>query len=129
LNVQGNPSNASTFTRPNVVAGQTWRLPREERTLERWFNTDAFVSPPKYQFGNAGRNIIIRPGRVNFDLAIYKMFRFTERYRLQFRFETFNAFNTPPIGTPNLQVRNKNFGRITSAGRPRNLQFGLKFLW
>ncbi len=129
LNVRGNPSNASTFTRPNVVAGQTWRLPRDERTLERWFNTDAFVAPPKYEFGNAGRNIIIRPGRVNFDLALYKMFRFTERYRLQFRFEAFNAFNTPPIGTPNLQVGNKNFGRITSAGRPRNLQFGLKFLW
>jgi len=129
LTVKGNPANGSGTNRPNVVYGQTWQLSRSERTLEHWINTDAFVPNNKYEYGNAGRNIIIRPGRVNFDLAAYKMFQFTERIRMQFRFEAFNALNTPPIGGPNLQVGNKNFGRITSAGRPRNLQFGLKLIW
>jgi len=127
LSVKGNPANSSTANRPNVVGD--WHLSRSERTLDRWFNTDAFVPNNKYEYGNAGRNIIIRPGRVNFDMAAYKRFQILERLAAQFRFEMFNAFNTPPIGSPNLQVGNKSFGKITSAGRPRLLQFGLKLIW
>src|SRR5262249_61852323 len=44
----------------------------------------------------------------------------------EFRVEAFNAMNTPAFGSPNAQVGNPNIGQISSAGRPRNLQLGLK---
>ena len=130
LSVNGNPSNATTVSRsdrPNVVG--EWKLSREERTLDRFFNTDAFVKNRQYEFGNAGRNILIDPGRVNFDFSAFKRFVITERINLQFRFEAYNSTNTPPIGSPNRAVGNNSFGKVTGAGRPRNLQFGLKLLW
>jgi hypothetical protein len=97
--------------------------------LDRYFNTAAFVPNDPFTYGNAGRNILIGPGTVNFDFAIFKRFSITERVTTQFRFEGFNFFNTPHFGNPNLEVGNNNFGRITGAGRPRNLQFGLKFIF
>jgi len=127
LSVAGNPANSSTLNRPNVVGD--WRLSSSEKTLDRWFNTDAFVKNNQYEFGNAGRNILIMPGGINFDLAAFKRFEITERLAAQFRFEMFNAFNSPPIGEPNVQVGNKNFGRISGAGFPRRLQFGLKLIF
>jgi hypothetical protein len=129
LSVEGNPSNSSTFTRPNVVSGQSWYLSSDERSMGEWFNTAAFSKPEPYTYGNAGRNIIIMPGAWNFDAAIYKQFVFTERLRLQFRFEAFNAFNHPNWGQPNLAFGNVAFGTIGSASAPRNLQFGLKLIW
>ena len=80
-------------------------------------------------FGNAARNLIEAPGVVNFDFAVYKNFRFREGWRLQFRWEAFNVFNTPAFGVPNAQLGNPNIARIGGAGRPRNLQLGLKFLY
>jgi hypothetical protein len=127
LSVNGNPANTGGPNRPNVVGDPN--LSRDERTLDRFFNTSAFVPNAQYTFGNAGRNILIGPGLVNFDLGLFKRFRVTEDKFFQFRFEAFNAFNTPQFEQPNSVVGNLDFGRITSAGRPRNLQFGLKFVF
>ena len=49
-----------------------------------------------------------------------------ERFRLQFRWEVFNTFNTPQWGTPTNTVGGGNFGVITSASGRRIMQFGLK---
>jgi hypothetical protein len=125
--VQGNPSNTGGTDRPNLIGDPN--LPRGERSIERWFNTDAFVRNPAFTFGNAGRNIIIGPGYVNLDVAAHKAFRFGSAWAVQLRVEAFNVTNTPQFGPPNAQVGNANFGVITSAGRPRNLQFGVKLLF
>ncbi|MCY4534188.1 MAG: hypothetical protein OXB91_02405, partial [Bryobacterales bacterium] len=95
----------------------------------RWFNTDAFERNNDFEYGNAGRNILLGPGVANWDFAVYKRFWITEGHSLQFRFESFNFTNTPLFGFPNSEVGNNNFGRITGAGRPRNLQFGLKYIF
>ncbi|MBI3683768.1 MAG: TonB-dependent receptor [Acidobacteria bacterium] len=128
VTVTGNPSNTGTTNRPNVV--HEWRLPAsDQRSLDRWFDTTAFAPNAAFTFGNAGRNLIDGPPLVNFDLALYKSFHPTERVRVQLRGEAFNSTNTPYFGSPNGQVGNPNFGQISSAGRPRNLQIGLKVVF
>lgn len=127
LTVLGNPSNTGGPDRPDVL--RDWRLSDNARSLDRWFDTGAFVANAPFTFGNAARNLLEGPGLVNFDFAVYKYFRIAEGKRLQFRWEAFNLFNTPPLGVPNAQVGNRNFGTIDDAGRPRNLQFGLKFIF
>ncbi len=129
LSVRGNPANTGQLNRPNVVAGVDPTLPGDQRDPQRWFNTNAFVPNNDFEYGNAGRNILIGPGSFNWDFALYKQFKVTESKYFQFRFEAFNFTNTPNFGFPNSEVGNNNFGVITGAGRPRNLQFGLKFIF
>ncbi len=129
LSVRGNPLNNGNFSRPNVVAGADPHLARGARDPERWFNTDAFVPNDEYEYGNAGRNVLLGPGLANWDFAVYKRFAISESHSFQFRFESFNFTNTPVFGFPNSEVGNNNFGRITGAGRPRNLQLGLKYIF
>jgi hypothetical protein len=108
-----------------VTPGVAWRL--DERTPERFFNTDAFRLPEQYTFGNAGRGIVDTPGTNNFDLSLMKTFRLLEGHSLQFRSEFFNAFNHTQFNTPNMTVDNRNFGRITSARTARQIQLGLRY--
>ena len=127
LSVRGNPANTGTPNRPNVVGD--WRLDSGTRSLDGWFDTAAFERNPAFTYGNAARNLIEAPGLVNVDLAIYKAFSVTEDLTVQFRAEAFNASNTPAFRRPNTQFGNRNFSLIGSAGRPRNLQFGLKVIF
>lgn len=130
------------FDRPNNVAGQVATLDRSDRTINRWFNTDAFVIQPFGTHGNVGRNTIIGPGIIQWDASMLKSFRFTESKSLQFRFEAFNAANHPNWGNPGTgqpkEIRadgtvvaaNANFGKITGMrGSMRQLQFGLKLIF
>ncbi|MBS1828218.1 MAG: carboxypeptidase regulatory-like domain-containing protein [Acidobacteria bacterium] len=127
LTVRGDQANTGDPNRPNVVGD--WHLSRDARTLDRFFNTAAFVPNAQFTYGNAARNLLEQPGLVNVDFASFKRFQVTERIHTQFRFEAFNLFNTPNFGAPTSEVGNVNFGRITGAGRSRNLQFGLKVIF
>ena len=70
------------------------------------------------------------PGARNWDISLFKEFRFRERWTLQFRNEFLNAFNTVRFSGPNTSVNSNQFGVISSqANSPRQLQFGLKLLW
>ncbi len=90
----------------------------------------AFADLPagSLRFGSAGRNILIAPGVNNWDLGVAKNTRFGERFNLQFRAEFFNLFNHANFGQPSrlLDVTAPRFGTINSAGRAREMQFGLK---
>ena len=48
-------------------------------------NSNAFVLPSQYTYGNAGRNLFYGPGSVNFATSLAKAFRFAEKYAFQFR--------------------------------------------
>jgi len=110
--------------RPNIVGDPNLSNP----TVQRWFNTDAFAvfSPIPQAFGNAGVGIMRGPGYVNFDFTLAKNFKVTERARLQFRTEFFNAFNHANFGPPNIAKESSGFGQILSASNARIIQFGLK---
>jgi hypothetical protein len=65
------------------------------------------------------------------DFSVFKDFPFTERWRLQFRAEAINFANTPQFFTPDNNMQNATFGKVTStfAGTQRNLQFQLRLLF
>ena len=111
--------------RPNLIGDPEL----SNSTTLQWFNTAAFVANDRYTLGNAQRNLLRGPGVFNLDLALRKSFNFSQRLRGEVRVESFNATNTPPLGNPNTQVGNPNFGRILSAGPGRSNQLSVKVLF
>jgi hypothetical protein len=103
------------------------------------------------QFGTMGRNIFRDTGFRNVDLSVSKTFRFGERFRAQFRVETFNIFNHPNFANPNGGTStygqgatadpsqagafgcgcstpdNAAFNPVLGSGSNRAIQLGLKF--
>jgi carboxypeptidase family protein len=99
-------------------------------TVEQYFNTSAFSQPPLGQFGNSKRNMLRGPTINNLDLALFKNFELVRGALLQFRFESFNAFNHPNFNGVGTDMRDPpSFGRLTSARDGRINQLGLKLIW
>ena len=97
--------------------------------LDRYFNTQAFVRPPDFTLGNLAPRLhtVRSPGMNNVNLTVFKNFAITEKVRLEFRASGYNAFNHPVFGSPNTQVGNASFGRISSqANLSRQIEFGLR---
>lgn len=103
------------------------------RTVEQWVSRNAFrrLNPATDAgtFGNAGRNIVRGPGFANVDVSLLKTMPITERTRLQFRAECFNAANHANFFVPVNDLNSANFGRITEAGPPRLFQLALKVIF
>jgi hypothetical protein len=119
------PSNTGTTALPNVLANGA--LPADERSRYRWFNTAAFAAPGCICFGNSGRNILRGPGFQDLDFSVVRNFLFGERYRLQFRAESFNMLNHPNLGLPNSSIGNAAVGTITTTiNAERQNQLALK---
>jgi hypothetical protein len=93
------------------------------RSVAKYFNTAAFTAAPQFVIGNSSRNPVRGPVLQNADLMVGKTFRITERVNLEFRAETFNVSNTPPLNDPNGSFGSAAFGSITSAGNPRVFEF------
>jgi len=117
-----------------VATGQSVMI--SDPSINKWFNTGAFAVQTGLpqplgqrtltQYLSQLRNMGIN----NFDLALDKAFQLSERFKLQFRSEFFNAFNRPQFGNPDVSVTSGNYGKITSqANIPRQIQFGLKLVY
>ncbi|MGH9628575.1 MAG: TonB-dependent receptor domain-containing protein [Bryobacteraceae bacterium] len=102
------------------------KLPSSERSLSRWFNTEAFAIPQPFQFGTAGRSILEGPGLINFDVSFIKSFPIRERFRLELRAEFFNFFNRANFELPGHSLGAPNFGIISSAEPGRRTQLALR---
>ncbi len=96
------------------------------RSVAEWFNTACFVNAAPGTFGDAGRNSVWGPPTRNWDFALYKNGPLTERLRYQFRAEFFNFLNHPSFNSIGTSIGAGNFGQITGANDPREIQFGLK---
>jgi hypothetical protein len=109
-------------------------LEASERTAERWFNTEAgFNRASAQQLASNYRTFPLRFGGVRgdaqnrWDLSALKNFAITERVRLQFRAESFNALNSPIFNNPNTTPTSGSFGVITGTqAQARTFQFALK---
>ncbi|HUQ93930.1 MAG TPA: TonB-dependent receptor [Bryobacteraceae bacterium] len=81
----------------------------DDGTRDLWYDPTAFQRvncniasrPDLCHYGNSGRNIMDSPGQFNLDFSFFKNFAVTERMKVQFRAEAFNATNTPYFGQPN----------------------------
>ena len=128
-NVNGDPSIPNTgnsFERADLVGNPKLSSP----TTAEWINTAAFTEPAPFTFGNLGRNALRSDWFRDFDLSLFRDFRFTESKALEFRAEFFNAFNNVVWGTPDSTLSDPNFGKILSMGNtPRQIQFALKFMF
>jgi hypothetical protein len=127
----GDPNHAGP-----VAANPGCAAPAKIHTPAAWFNTCAFVDPALGSFGNTGRNTIESPGIRNWDFSVFKHFKPTERTELEFRAEFFNILNHTNFLFANTGPQNGNnatilgtsqFGSLTAARAPRQIQFALKF--
>ena len=104
-------------------------LPPSERTLTRWFNTDAFAQPAPFRFGTAGRGILRGDGTILFNVLIGKHVALGAQRSLQFRAELFNVFNHTDFGLPGHTFGGPGFGIVSSARAPRSVQLGARFAY
>jgi hypothetical protein len=111
-------------------ATRVGNLSRGERSILRWFDASGYTVPAQFTFGNSARNHLFGPGDIVFDVSLLKDTAINERFKTQFRAEFFNMPNHANFGNPgaNISVA-ASLGRITGAGDPRQIQFGLKFLF
>jgi hypothetical protein len=97
-----------------------------------WFGRTSFVPVETATLGSTGRNLswLRGPGLINMDFSLFRHFKITERYNLEFRAETQNLTNSPHFGNPSTSCRDVNgtcggpFGQITSSYGERILQLG-----
>jgi hypothetical protein len=112
------------------IADGNPNLPRGDRSRTHYFNTALFSAPPNDVKGNSGPGIIRGPGVNNWDIAIAKTFRPTEKMRVEFRADMLNAFNHVQwndVDTDFSDEDGNTFGWITGARDGRFIQFLLRF--
>ena len=119
-----NYGNGYGYERANLVGNPY----PGNKNPNQWINTAAFAYPAPNTFGDLGRDSLRSDWNKNLDLSIFRQFPITERFRIEFRFETFNLTNTPVWAIPVTNLDSTLlFGRVThTANVPRQLQFGLK---
>ena len=102
----------------------------DEPSPELWFDIADFVAPPPNTYGDSGRGILNAPGTQTLDVSLSRVFPIGSRFRLQFRADAFNLFNTPQFGFPNQNIGSPTAGRITTTiADNRSMQFALKLDW
>jgi len=86
---------------------------------------DPVFNPADRTYG-LPRNSLRGPGLTNLDIALAKTTAITERFKLEFRAEFFNALNHPEFGQPTLtspnttaNIDSPTFGQITTTGSIR----------
>jgi len=84
------------------------------------------VSNPADRTYGLPRNSLRGPGLTNLDIALAKTTAISERFKLEFRAEFFNALNHPEFGQPTLtspnttaNIDSPTFGQITTTGSIR----------
>jgi hypothetical protein len=109
--------------RPNVNGSVS-----TPHTVASWFGTSAFSPTLAGTWGNEPFNALRGPSRQNWNLSLFKSFLFSEERgsRLEFRAEFFNAWNHTEFNNVSTTFTNGNFGAVTSAHDPREIQLALK---
>jgi len=114
-------------------------LPSDQRTIDRWFNTDAgFEKASAKALGSNVRAFPLRFSHIrgdvinNFDFSAIKNTRIAEGKTAQFKAEFINAFNRPQFPGPDMTPTSATFGKVTASTQTnyaRRIQISLKFIF
>ncbi len=138
-NVQTNSSVGLGNVRPDYVQGA--RIYNQHAGICGYLNNGSgsgcndsnkpFIPVPKTQarYGNAPYAAIRGPGLAQTDATLSKFFPITEQVRVKVQADAFNILNRTNFNGLNLTASNTNFGTISSAFPPRQLQLGVKVLF
>ena len=92
-----------------------------------YFDTESFAPAALGTIGSAPRTLCCGPGIFNWDIGLHRNFQLNEGKRLEFRTEIFNVLNKAQFFNPVGDISaGQDFGRITRARSPREVQFVLK---
>lgn len=86
----------------------------------------ASITPAPGTIGNIGRNTELSDSLISYNISAGKSFAFSDRWRLEFRAETFNVTNTVSYANPDGVLTSPNFGQAISAFDPRQIQLALR---
>ncbi|MFN0111307.1 MAG: carboxypeptidase regulatory-like domain-containing protein [Blastocatellia bacterium] len=101
----------------------------------QWINPASFGRPALNTRGNAPKDVFRLPGIRNWDMSFFKNFPlFSEKTKLQFRWEIYNIFNHTQFNAVDTAARfdaagaqvNTRFGQVTGARNPRVMQGSLR---
>jgi hypothetical protein len=132
----GEDITGSVSVAPRAVVTGNPNLLRGDRSFSHYFNTSVIQLPNVGTYGNAPRLFIRGPGINDFDLALLKNIPVYERFHLQIRCEAYNAFNhtqfsaintSPTFNATTKAQTNAQFGQVTAARDPRQLQLAARF--
>jgi hypothetical protein len=135
VNIGLNGNNVASIVPNSANRPDETGTPNNPHTVNEWFDTSIYSAPAPGTWGNTPRNSVRGPGRQNWNISLFKNFLFNEDRgtNLQFRAEFFNIWNHPQwqADTLNGGISNNlgasNFGAITNAYDPREIQLALKF--
>src|ERR1035437_3185049 len=128
-------ANVGVTGRSNSVPGCNMHPSGFKQSIQGWYDTSCFVTPPDYTFGQTVRNGYRGPSYADADFALMKAFRITDSKSIQIRAEGFNAFNHTNLSNPSggrisgSNVAQPSFMHIYSAGTAREIQFAGKFIF
>ncbi len=109
-----------------------------DSTVERWFNTAAgFETSTAKALGSNLRTFPLRlsgaraDGFNNWDLSVFKNFRFKEKVQLQLRVEAQDALNHAMFAAPNTAPANTLFGQVSATiwSEQRKATVAAKLIW
>ena len=124
-----NGVNNRSLDRPDFTSGAL-QLNHDPRNGLAYFNTSLFSPNVLGTPGTASRRSFHGPGAVNFDIALRRFFKFTDRRAMEFRLETFNTLNHAQFFGPvavNGDIDSDLFGQVVKVSPPRLVQAALKF--
>jgi hypothetical protein len=115
-------------TRPNVTSVQA--IAQGKRTINQWFNVNAFSTPTVPGIGNVPRfnGNARRAGTRDADMSLEKNFPLFRESTLQIRGEAYNVSNTPQYAAPDTNLGDQGFGQVTGTTNvgPRTIQLGAR---
>jgi Carboxypeptidase regulatory-like domain/TonB dependent receptor len=128
-------TNANDVSNTNPGANNADRPDRignpsvSNQNVNEFFNPAAFQAQAAGTVGTEARNALYGPHYRHLDISFFKTFPLGERFRMEFRAESFNVLNTANFANPNSSLGGANFGQITAmstAYAPRQFQLALK---